>query len=224
MVLEQPGAPGAPGTVEVYRTMDRCQVLGPGIRSVIWVQGCPLRCAGCIAPETLPVHQGRTSTIEELAAWLCSVTGTEGVTLSGGEPFAQPAALAAVLDRVRAVRPDYSAVAYSGFRHEALLRAGAGARALLSRVDLLIDGPFQAARQADLRWRGSANQRLIPLTERYREVLLLPDHGAGIEVELDPDGSLSWAGVPDQAGFRQRFEAGLADQGYVLTPESSRSS
>jgi anaerobic ribonucleoside-triphosphate reductase activating protein len=213
-------AGGPPSTVRVYRTMDRCHVLGPGLRSVLWVQGCPLRCAGCVAPETLPTGPGPGRTIADLAGWLCSVPDTEGVTLSGGEPFAQAAALAAVLDEVRAARPEYTAVVYSGFRHEALLRMGRDARALLDRADLLIDGPFQQRAQADLLWRGSANQRLIPLSDRYRTVPAPADRGAGIEVELDPDGSLSWAGVPGEPGFRERLEAGLAELGHRLAPVS----
>lgn len=204
--------------IDVYRTMDRCRVLGPGTRSVLWVQGCPLRCPGCIAPETLPVGEGTLRSVENLAGWLCSVSDTQGVTISGGEPFAQAAGLAALLDRVRAERPDYSAVVYSGFRHEALRRQ-AGARILLDRVDLLIDGPFRASAQADLRWRGSANQRLIPLTDRYRAVVAdEPDTGAGIEVELDRDGSVSWAGVPAEPEFRGLLEQQLAGLGYHLAP------
>src|SRR5712691_11077886 len=74
--------------IAVSRTLDRCAVLGPGIRAVIWVQGCPLRCAGCLAAETLPFEGGTAMPVDQLASWLTSLSGIEGVTFSGGEPFA----------------------------------------------------------------------------------------------------------------------------------------
>ncbi|MET8824417.1 4Fe-4S single cluster domain-containing protein [Streptomyces sp. NPDC004610] len=198
------------------RRLDRCTVLGPGTRAVLWVQGCPLRCRGCVAAETLPFEGGTAHPVDELADWLCALPGIEGVTLSGGEPFSQAAALAALLDTVRARRPDLSAMAYSGFRYEALRAGGPDRRALLSRLDLLVDGPYVAARHAGLRWRGSANQRIVALSGRYARLADEPDTSAGVEVSLEPDGSLSWAGVPPTPGFREGFEERLAARGFVL--------
>ncbi|MCB5164121.1 radical SAM protein [Streptomyces bambusae] len=214
------GAAGA-GMLSVARTLDRCGVLGPGVRAVVWVQGCPLRCRGCVAAETLPFEGGTPRAVGELADWLAGLAedGTvEGVTLSGGEPFGQPEALAALLDAVRARMPEFTAMAYSGFRHEALLRGTPGQRALLDRLDLLVDGPYVAARHAPLRWRGSANQRLIALTGRYADLLAGPDTSAGLEVSLGPDGALSWAGVPPVPDFRARLDARLAARGITLRP------
>src|SRR6185437_8768369 len=100
-----------------------------------------------------------------------------------------------LLDEVRAVRPEFTAMSYSGFTHAALRRGTPAQRALLDRLDLLVDGPYQVARHGDLRWRGSANQRLIALTDRYRQVFTEPDVGAGIEFTVGIDRTLSWAGV-----------------------------
>jgi anaerobic ribonucleoside-triphosphate reductase activating protein len=206
-------------TVAVSRVLDRCEVLGPGVRAVIWVQGCPLRCSGCIAPEMLSFAAGTVRTVAGLTSWLCSLDEVEGVTLSGGEPFAQAEPLALLLDEVRAVRPHFTAMSYSGFTLAALRRGTPAQRALLSRLDLLIDGPYQPARHGDLRWRGSSNQRLVPLTERYRDVLAEPDIGQGLEFTLGIDQTLSWAGVPSVPGFRERVTAGLASKGYGLRVE-----
>lgn len=210
------------GRLSVARTLDRCTVLGPGTRAVVWVQGCPLRCRGCVAAETLPFEGGTTRTVAGLADWLCALDGIEGVTLSGGEPFSQAGALAALLDAVRARRPDFGAMAYSGFRYEALRRGGSDRRALLDRLDLLVDGPYVAARHGSLRWRGSANQRLVPLTDRYARALAEPDTTAGIELSVDPDGAVSWAGVPPAPGFRKGLEDQLAARGFVLRTEAGR--
>jgi anaerobic ribonucleoside-triphosphate reductase activating protein len=208
--------------LSIARTLDRCTVLGPGSRAVIWVQGCPLRCVGCVAAETLPFEGGTSRTVAELADWLCRLSGIEGVTFSGGEPFSQAAALAELLDTVRGIRPDLGAMAYSGFRIEALQRGGPDRLALLDRLDLLVDGPYVAARHGALRWRGSDNQRIIPLTDRYRHVLDQPDTSDGVEVSVDADGSLAWAGVPPTRGFREQLEEQLATRGFVLHTEAGR--
>lgn len=208
--------------LSVARRLDRCTVLGPGARAVVWVQGCPLRCRGCVAAETLPFEGGTPYTVAQLADWLCELPDVEGVTLSGGEPFSQAAALAALLDAVRARRPGFSAMAYSGFRHEALRKGDPDRRALLSRLDLLVDGPYVASRHAALRWRGSANQRLIALTDRYAHLRSMPDTSAGVELTVEADGSLSWAGVPPTPGFRAGLEQRLAARGFVLHTETGR--
>ncbi|MEU6945236.1 4Fe-4S single cluster domain-containing protein [Streptomyces sp. NPDC046316] len=208
--------------LSVARTLDRCTVLGPGARAVIWVQGCPLRCRGCVAAETLPFEGGTTHEVSELADWLCELPGIEGVTLSGGEPFAQASALATLLDHVRSRRPEFTAMAYSGFRYETLRRGEWDRRALLRRLDLLVDGPYVASAQHGLRWRGSANQRVIALTDRYAHVATEPDRSAGVEVSMEADGSLSWAGVPPTPGFREGLEERLAARGFVLRAEARR--
>ncbi|MFE1828800.1 4Fe-4S single cluster domain-containing protein [Streptomyces yangpuensis] len=208
--------------LSVARRIDRCTVLGPGTRAVIWVQGCPLRCRGCVAAETLPFEGGTEYTVADLTDWLCGLTDIEGVTLSGGEPFAQAAGLAALLDSVRERRPDFGAMAYSGFRYEALRRGGPDRRALLRRLDLLVDGPYVATRRHGLRWRGSSNQRLVALTDRYAHVADEPDTSAGVELSVEADGALSWAGVPPAPGFRKGFEERLAARGFVLRAEAGR--
>ncbi|GAB2719671.1 4Fe-4S single cluster domain-containing protein [Kitasatospora kifunensis] len=211
--------------LSVARTLDQCSVLGPGSRAVIWVQGCPLRCRGCVAAETLPfapAEQGRP--VAELVDWLAALPGIEGVTLSGGEPFAQADALVELLDQLRQRRPELSAMAYSGFRLTALRRGSPGQRALLERLDLLVDGPYVAALHADLRWRGSTNQRIHLLTQRYAKALAEPDTSAGLQLSVGLDGAVSWAGVPAVPGFRAELERRLATGGFELrqdTPDHS---
>ncbi|NGN68005.1 radical SAM protein [Streptomyces sp. A7024] len=202
--------------ISVARTLDRCGVLGPGIRAVLWVQGCPLRCGGCVAAETLPFEGGTAHGVRELAEWITGVGGIDGLTLSGGEPFSQAAALVRLVDLVREGRPGFSVMAYSGFRLEALRRGDDDQRALLERLDLLVDGPYVAARHASLLWRGSANQRIVALSGRHPELADATDSSAGIEITAEPDGSMSWAGVPPAAGFREHFEERLAARGFSL--------
>lgn len=200
----------------VSRIADSTRVLGPGLRAVIWVHGCPLRCPGCIAPEDLPFDGGVRWHLPELAARLGSLpVEVTGLTLSGGEPTAQAAALAELVDLLRADR-DWSVMAFSGFPLTRLRRSSdAGIHALLDQLDILVDGPYLEARHADVLWRGSDNQQVHYLTDRHRPPEF--DRGAGVEVVVDR-GSVQWVGVPSVPGFRERFESAMFAQGVELAP------
>jgi anaerobic ribonucleoside-triphosphate reductase activating protein len=198
----------------ISRLAERTSVLGPGLRAVVWVHGCPLRCAGCIAPEDLPFAGGDRRTVSELARWLNALPAeVTGVTFSGGEPMAQAGALAELADTARRDR-DWSVMSYSGFTLEHLSRHGdQDQRRLLSRLDVLVDGPYLANRHADLRWRGSDNQRIHLLTDRHAPPD--SDRTAGIELQAGTD-DVMWIGVPPVPGFRERFEQAMRDQGVDL--------
>jgi anaerobic ribonucleoside-triphosphate reductase activating protein len=209
---------GESATLRVARTSERCGVLGPGTRFVVWVQGCPLACAGCVAVETWDPHGGEAVEVEALAHRITSLPAVDGLTLSGGEPFAQAAALVRLADLVRAARP-LSLMAFSGYTLEWLRRRGSPAqRALLDRLDILIDGPYRADLHADLRWRGSSNQRIHYLTPRHAQLAGIDDRGVGMEVEVGSDGSVHWMGVPPLPGFRKAFERTLRGRGVILAP------
>jgi anaerobic ribonucleoside-triphosphate reductase activating protein len=206
-------------TLQIFRRQSPVTVLGPYQRAVIWVQGCAFACPGCIVPESWPSGQGEAVRVLELADWILAQPGIEGITLSGGEPMLQAQALDNLIDRVRQVR-DLGVVCYTGDRLERLVQQGTPAqRALLKRIDLLIDGPYVESRHADLLWRGSDNQRLLLLTKRYRQVLAgRADCSAGLTFAVAEDGSLAFTGVPSQPQFRVDFEAKLAGKGIVLQP------
>jgi anaerobic ribonucleoside-triphosphate reductase activating protein len=207
------------GTLQVARIVERTSVLGPGIRTVIWVQGCPLRCRGCIAPEALDFDGGLRLQIEDVARRILSVApAIDGVTYSGGEPFSQAGALATLTDRLRSVRPEISVMSFSGFTREWLeTRGDLDQGALLTRLDLLVDGPYVQRQHASLRWRGSSNQRLHRLSSRHSPSELAPDRSAGVELEVLPDASIGFVGVPEAPGFREAISESLIDRGLTLT-------
>ncbi|MDP2701652.1 MAG: 4Fe-4S single cluster domain-containing protein, partial [Candidatus Rokubacteria bacterium] len=82
--------------------LPRSRANGPELRSVLWVQGCPFRCAGCFNPDFLLFAGGREVATRDVADWMLAESETEGVSFSGGEPFAQAGALAEVAESVRA--------------------------------------------------------------------------------------------------------------------------
>ena len=135
---------------------------GPGLRCVVFVQGCPHHCPGCQNPQTWPFEGGQEVTPSEIRDRIVATELDTGVTFSGGEPFAQADALADLADLLR---PRYDIACYTGYVFEALLKKAEeepGVRRLLERIDILVDGPFvQARRDRLLLFRGSGNQRIL---------------------------------------------------------------
>ncbi|MGX1371862.1 anaerobic ribonucleoside-triphosphate reductase activating protein [Streptomyces canus] len=143
------------------------EALGPGVRSVVWVQGCPFRCPGCIAPDWIPDRPARRAEPAALAAELLTDPRVTGLTLSGGEPMQQAAGLAELVRHARLIR-DVSVVCFTGHRLERLRSdpPTPGVADLLARVDVLIDGRYVASLDDGRGLRGSSNQRVHHLTGR----------------------------------------------------------
>ncbi len=146
--------------------------LGPGERLALWVSGCGLRCRGCITPNLRDRHAGVRKTTGAVAERLLAVSRRlDGLTITGGEPFEQARALAELLRQIRAARPHWSVLVYSGHTLASLRRRGAEAEALLGQIDVLIDGPYRSDRPARHPLAGSGNQAVHLLTERGRGML-----------------------------------------------------
>ena len=175
-------------TLRVAQLVADTEAEGPGRRFALWVQGCPLRCPGCCNPEMLPPEGGATRSAAELARQVIETPGIEGLTLLGGEPFAQAAACAALARAVRAA--GLSVVTFTGYTLAELRARDAEPSwaGLLAATDLLVDGRYDRSRpERRRRWVGSANQELCFLSDRYR-----PDDprlAAPNTVELRLDGS-----------------------------------
>ncbi|MET8751004.1 4Fe-4S single cluster domain-containing protein [Streptomyces sp. NPDC004667] len=157
-------------TLNVAATRVGTEALGPGLRSVLWVQGCPFRCAGCMSPDWIPERPARPAEPASLAAELLGDPRVDGLTFSGGEPMLQAAGLAEVARLAREDR-ELSVICFTGYRLERLRSAppSPGVAALLSEVDVLIDGRYVAALDDGRGLRGSANQRIHHLTRRLAD-------------------------------------------------------
>lgn len=149
--------------LRIAGVVDDSIVDGPGLRTAVFVQGCPLACVGCHNPHTWDAAGGEAVAVADLVERVLANPLATGVTLSGGEPSAQAAGCAALARAAREAGRDVWC--WSGYRVERLLeraRVDADLAALLASVDVLVDGPFvQARRTLTLECRGSTNQRLI---------------------------------------------------------------
>ena len=157
------------GSIRIAGTVGESIVDGPGFRYTLFTQGCPHGCPGCHNPQTHRFDGGYEADTQEIIAQMGLNPLVRGVTLSGGEPFCQPAPLAELARLVHEAGGDV--FCYTGYTYEQLLAMDDPAVAsLLDEVDVLIDGPFLLAeRDLTLLFRGSANQRLLDVPRSRAE-------------------------------------------------------
>lgn len=182
----------------------RSVVNGPGTRAVLWVQGCPLKCPGCINEEFWDERPRTVVTVTALADRILGISGIEGVTYTGGEPMAQAGALAMLSQRLHAA--GLTVVCYTGYTLENLVeRNEPGIDELLSCVDILIDGPYVREQATNLRWRGSRNQRVHFLSQRYQHLApAVAQEVAEVEMVLGRNHLTTTGNWPP--GFLERLE------------------
>lgn len=144
----------------------------------------------------------------ELARWVTSRPGVAGVTLSGGDPFDQPLdALAAFLEEVR-VTSALSVLLYTGRTLDRLNANGGTAVArVLAAVDILVDGPYVAALNDGIGWRGSSNQKIHVLGDRVDEPLAGSLSRRRIELEMSGTGVVQLTGMPGSLAGRRILES-----------------
>ena len=155
-------------TIRLNGLMEESIVDGPGLRYVLFTQGCPHHCSGCHNPDTHDSLAGYDKPISEIIAQFEENPLLTGMTFSGGEPFLQPRPLIALAQAVHTAQKDI--VTYTGFTFEKLVvmaEHNEDTAALLEASDVLIDGPYMnELRSLELRFRGSANQRILSREDR----------------------------------------------------------
>lgn len=144
---------------------------GPGIRLVVFTQGCPHKCPGCHNPETHAFDGGTLIGIDEIFNHIKKNPLLDGVTFSGGEPFEQAAALAELSVLIKGI--GLNIIIYTGYSYEYLIENSPqrpGWQELLEQADILIDGKFQLEKKnLLLKFRGSENQRVIDVNKSMQD-------------------------------------------------------
>ncbi|WP_310564228.1 4Fe-4S cluster-binding domain-containing protein [Hydrogenophaga sp.] len=195
--------------------------LGPGRRVGIWLQGCSIRCTGCISSDTWAKRAPDTTVDELLVRLKPWLQECEGVTISGGEPFEQPAPLERLLRGIRQLTAT-DILVYSGRRLEQLQGDPCVTSGL---IDCLISEPFESATPQTTYLMGSDNQKmtcLTPLGSRIFGALSRQARDADrrLDVMFGDDGVVWLAGIPSR-GDMARLQHLLEEQGtYLRTTEA----
>lgn len=179
------------------------QSLGPGRRVGVWVQGCSIRCPGCISVDTWATGHDTIeveSVLESIASW---ARQADGLTISGGEPFEQIEALVALVEGWRRLS-DADVLIFTGYEFSEVRSYFDNVSGL---ADAVITGPYRSQAPQTLALRGSDNQELHILTDkgvRFAEYERLAEpKDRRLDVMFDREGSIWFAGIPARGDFRK---------------------
>jgi anaerobic ribonucleoside-triphosphate reductase activating protein len=187
--------------LHVANRITRTTVEGPFERYALWVSGCQIRCPGCCNPELFDQGRGAGTPTETLAEDIIRAQrqhDLEGLTVVGGEPLDQITALTALCQTLRRRAPSLGILVFTGYEL-ASLPDSAALRSLLTVVDTVVDGPFDARLKeppGGRRYLGSTNQGLRHQTPRYADPRLWRGPNSA-EIHLRPDGRVQACGHPD---------------------------
>lgn len=179
--------------LRLYMTAPCSEVLGPYKRFIVWVQGCKRRCKGCIAKDSWALDGGELVEVDAIVQQILLQENIEGITISGGEPFLQQDALCELISKVREHK-DVGVIIYTGMKYSEIENT-----ALAHSADLIIDGEYVEELNDNKSLRGSSNQNVLCLTERYKNIV--PEYygiqGRKIELIL-ADGITKMIGIPSK--------------------------
>jgi anaerobic ribonucleoside-triphosphate reductase activating protein len=182
--------------IRVGRVLHGTVAEGPGLRSAIWVQGCTIRCVGCINPQLFSRQGGSDRGTEKLVNEALEA-GVEGFTFLGGEPFDQSDNLSDLAERAQSA--GLGVITFTGYTYESLIAESEGHRRLIAATDLLVDGPYVASiPEIERALVGSANQRFLQLTDRYKSYNPVAEPNR-VDVRIAADGTVDFAGFLDSA-------------------------
>jgi anaerobic ribonucleoside-triphosphate reductase activating protein len=157
--------------IKIANIIKESIVDGPGIRMVVFTQGCIHNCPDCHNPETHSFSKGNYMDIDKIVEMYKSNPLLDGITLSGGEPFLQSSNCSILANRIKGIGGNV--ITYTGYTFEEIMKQAnknKGWKELLYATDILIDGPFQIdKRSLNLKFRGSTNQRIIDVGESLKK-------------------------------------------------------
>ena len=194
-------------SIRIHGILWKTRALGPETRVALWLQGCKRQCEGCMSPESRPLTGGRIVSIQALAEKVSEVSGTEGITISGGEPFLQADALYTLLTELRK-RRDFGVIIYTGYTVEELkaLHNEKIDAILNGLADLIIDGEYVEHLNDGRSLIGSANQVPHFLTDRYKPYEeMYTSKTRNVEI-IATQSELLLAGIPDPAMLKTWME------------------
>jgi anaerobic ribonucleoside-triphosphate reductase activating protein len=196
MLPENGAGYGKPGQINVAGLHPGASCLGPGKRFLLWVQGCLNHCPGCITPKMQPLEDRTWMSVGNLAQYITKLTGVEGITVIGGEPFLQAESVAELLFILR--EKGFSSMVYTGYTLADIRDQGdESMQKLISCTDILVDGPYRKELDFSQKWRGSENQTIHFLTDKYRGWnWVINSRNRDVEVYIAEKGNFLVLGIP----------------------------
>ena len=177
--------------IRIGHRLDRSEIYGPGLRSVIWIQGCILACKGCWNTQYWSAKGGDEIRVSELLKEIQALDDIEGITLLGGEPLQQAAASLELIKGAKSL--GLSVFLYTGYEpsefNEIML-------ACFNLSDIVVTGRYvQELRDTRLRWRGSQNQQVHFISDVYDETVLTEQ--TEVEFHILPTGEIQIVGYAE---------------------------
>ena len=129
---------------------------GPGIRTVLYLQGCDLHCEGCHNPSTWNINNGKKVTIDSLVEEIVNKSMTKKITISGGEPLLQAKSVLELSKKLKS--KNFNITLYTGYELEDV------SNELLEYLDYIKVGRYEKDKRCTtVDYIGSTNQRFINL-------------------------------------------------------------
>lgn len=146
---------------------------GDGLRVVLWVSGCTVRCKNCQNPQTWDFNSGIPFTEESMDEIIDNLNKSyiTGLTLTGGHPLesANLSTIKTIVKTVKSRFPNKTIWLYTGFTWEEIKESYIFFWDTLSNVDVLVDGRYvDELRDITLPFRGSSNQRIIDVQQSLK--------------------------------------------------------
>ena len=177
--------------------VDEEGLLGPAPRLLLWLHGCERNCPGCIAADWNRAPAQYSLSVGTLLQLIRSNPALEGVTISGGEPFLQAEALGELVAGI-----NKGIIVYSGYTKAELEQLGSDAvEQILKKIDVLIDGAYVEELDDNQAFRGSSNQNIHLLTDRY-QTFYAASSARKTKIE-QKDGFLYLYGIPDEQAKKE---------------------
>ena len=203
--------------LKVNRMAFPVTALGPGRRLSLWVQGCTLRCEGCVSTDTWNEGEGvpvDAVGLAELASDLVIAEGLDGLTITGGEPLQQPEALKEFMEAFRgSCKFDIDILVFTGFEEE-IVRADFSE--LASLVDAFVCGPYKHSLAIDDGLVASSNQTVYASSQFGAEFLVDYIRRAPRQMQASVHGpEIVFSGIP-RSGDLASVEKGLLEKGVEI--------
>ncbi len=182
------------------------EVLGPGKRYVIWVQGCKKRCNGCINPLGWYEEKGYNESVENLFKKIISFNDLTGITISGGEPMLQFDEIKKLTKLIK-THTQLDIMLFSGYTLKEIRKQyGKEADDFFKIIDIFIDGEYKDELNNSSMYRGSDNQNIYFFTEKYRayKEKILSSTKRDFSFEINGNGDVYFIGIPP-IGFYEKF-------------------